>query len=408
MTMAMRKHIIVLQVALATLFVTLFGAGEAAADTQWEWRPRVSAVGGYDDNIKIDGSGGDGFGQIAPGLKLDIFGEHQLRAAFDCQVGLARLANPNEFGFTNSRVFANEDCNLNTRVNLSERDKFFFRVDTQYAQDPLALAGVGLLLRPGQTTIFVGRMTVEDTHALSGHTDLSFGMDGTILTFGSNDPGNNFVVAPRARYEWKTSQRAKWDAGLREQLFFGIGQAATGGTEIGLLGEGHSFLVGYTYELTAWSDVTVRGGPAAVTGQKARLATEQGTAVMPTLRAELNGYTPAFDVRLTFGHDLVIGPSGGGALVGDIAEVGFTRRWEQLQLHLRVGAYRNADIYNQWQAGSSGYGGEAGADWYFTRDLRFGISAERDARLYDPNTNNNLVDRDVVQVRFTYEKAHFN
>jgi hypothetical protein len=404
MTMAMRKHILVLHVALATLFF----AGGAAADTQWEWRPRVSAVGGYDDNIKIDGTGGDGFAQLAPGLKLDVFGEHQLRAAFDCQVGLARLADPNEFGFSNSRIFANEDCNLNTRVNLTDRDKFLLRADTQYAQDPFALAGLGLLLRPGQTNIFVGRLTMEDTHALSGHTDFNYGVDGTILTFGSNDPGNNFVVAPRARYEWKTSYRSKWDAGVREQIFFGLGQAATdNGKEIGLLGEGHSLLVGYNYELTQWSDITVRGGPAVVTGQRARSATEQGTAVMPTLRAELNGYTPAFDVRLTFGHDLVIGPSGGGALVGDIAEVGFSRRWEQLQLHLRVGAYRNADIYNQWQAGTSGYGGEAGIDWYFTRDLRFGISAERDARIYDP-TELNTVDRDVVQVRFTYEKAHFN
>jgi hypothetical protein len=405
MTMAMGKHIVVLHVALATLFF----AGEAAADTQWEWRPRVSAVGGYDDNIKIDGSGGDGFGQIVPGLKLDVFGEHQLRMAFDCSVGIARLADPNEFGFSNGRVFANEDCNLNTRVNLSERDKFLLRADTTYAQDPFALAGLGLLLRPGQTTIFVGRLTVEDAHALSGHTDLNFGVDGTILTFGANDPGNNFVVAPRIRYELKTSARSKWDAGVREQIFFGVGQAAAAnGSDIGLLGEGHSFLVGYNYELTPWSDVTIRGGPAVVTGQKARLATENGTAVMPTLRAELNGYTPAFDVRLTFGHDLVIGPSGGGALVGDIAEIGFTRRWEQLQLHLRAGAYRNADIYNQWQAGSSGYGGEVGIDWYFTRDLRFGIAAERDARIYDPTAPNNLVDRDVVQARFTYEKAHFN
>lgn len=405
--MAMRKHMkdkIVLLVALAGFLKT----AAASADTEVEWRPRVSVMAGFDDNVLIDGSGGDGFGQIAPGLKLDIHGEHQLRLGFDCQVGLARLANPDEFRFSSNRIFTNENCDLNTRVNLSARDKFQFRVDTTYAQDPFALAGLGLLLRPGQTNIFVGKLTVEDTHALSGHTGLNYGLDGAVLTFGTNDPGNNYVLAPRLRYEWKTSQRDRWDLGVREQLFFGIGTAANPeGKTAGLLGEGHSFLLGYTYDLTAWSDISVRGGPALITADGGRPG-NTGNAAMPTLRAELNGYTPAFDVRLTFGHDLVIGPSGGGALVGDIAEVGFSRRWEQLSLHLRVGAYRNASVYDQWQPGSSGYGGEAGIDWAFTRELKFGISAERDARLYDPNAGAGVVDRDVVQVRLTYEKTRFN
>jgi len=404
--MAMRKHMkdkIVLLVALAGFLKT----ADASADTETIWQPRISVMGGYDDNVLITGAGGDGFGQIAPGLKLDVYGEHQLRVGFDCQVGLARLATPGEFGFSSNRLFADENCHLDTRVNLDERDKFNLRVDGTYAQDPFALANLGLLLRPGQTNIFVGRLTVEDTHALSGHTGLNYGIDGTVLTFVADDPGNNYVLAPRARYEWKTSQRTKWDAGVREQLFFGIGTAANpNGDKAGLLGEGHALLLGYSYNLTEWADVTVRGGPALITADGT--AQRAGTAVMPTLRAELNGYTPAFDIRLTLGHDLVIGPSGGGALVGDIAEVGATHRWDKLALHLRVGAYRNASVYDQWVPGSSGYGGEAGFDWALTRELKFGISAARDARLYDQNVPPGSVDRDVVQVRLTYEKARFN
>jgi hypothetical protein len=406
--MAMRKHMkdkIVLLVALAGFLKTAV----ASADTETVWQPRISLVGGYDDNVLVTGAGGDGFGQISPGLKLNVYGEHQLRVGFDCQVGLASLTRPNQFQAEglNQTVFADENCHLDTRVNLDERDKFNLRVDATYAQDPFALANLGLLLRPGQTDIFVGRVTVEDTHALSGHTGLNYGIDGTVLTFGADDPGNNYVIAPRVRYEWKTSLRSKWDAGVREQLFFGIGTAANPNNDkAGLLGEGHSALIGYTYDLTDWADVTVRGGPALVTADAT--AQRSGTTVMPTLRAELNGYTPAFDFRFTFGHDLVIGPSGGGALVGDIAEVGASHRWDKLALHLRIGAYRNASVYDQWNPGSSGYGSEAGADWAITRELRFGIAATRDARIYDGNVGPGSVDRDVVQVRLTYEKARFN
>jgi hypothetical protein len=366
-------------------------------------------MAGYDDNVQINGSGGDGFGQIAPGLKLDVFGEHKLHAAFDCQVGLARLQDPNEFGFSSSRVFANENCGLVTRVNLSERDKFYLRTEATYAQDPFALAGLGLLLRPGQTNIFVGKLTIEDTHALSGRSGINYGLDGAILTFGSDDPGNNYVLAPRIRYEWKTSERSRWDLGVREQLFFGLGAAANPANKTaGLLGEGHTALLGYHYDLTPWSEVTVRGGPAVVTQSGARNA---GTAAMPTARLEINAYTPSYDFMLAVAHDLIIGPSGGGAQVGDVAEAGGTRRWEQLAVHARVGAYRNASAFDQYSTGTSGYGAEIGLDWHFTRNLALGVPAERDARIYDPTLPGNLqnlVNRDVAQVRFTYEKAHFN
>jgi hypothetical protein len=418
MQMAMRKHnMIVVHVALAALLA----ATGAAADTETVWQPRIAVTGGYDDNVLVTGQGGGAFGQVSPGLKLDIYGEHQLRVGFDCQVGLAGLSNsadydslpnlnnpPATVGLHGKRLFADENCALNTRVHLTERDRFIMRASATYAQDPFALADLGLLLRPGQTDIFVGRLTVEDTHALSGHTGVNYGLDGAILTFGSGDPGNNYVLAPRVRYEWKTSQRSKWDLGVREQIFFGLGSAANpGGKTAGLLGEGHSLLLGYTYDLTQWADVSVRGGPALLTADTG-VARNSGTAAMPTLRGELNAYTPAFDIRLTVGHDLVIGSSGGGALVGDIAEVGGTHRWDKLAVHARIGAYRNASVFDQYAPGTSGYGGEAGFDWSFTRELKFSVSALRDARIYDGNAGQGSVDRDVFQVRLTYEKARFN
>jgi hypothetical protein len=401
MTMATRKHRLVLLVALA-----LCGAATgAAADTQWEWRPRVSLTGGYDDNVLINGGGGDGFGEVVPGLKLDVFGEHQLHVMADCQAGFARLANPDEYGFSGGTIFTNENCNVNWKQKFTDRDKFSLRTDATYAQDPFAIASLGLLLRPGQTHIFLARFTAENEHALSGHTAFNLGMDASALAFEAGDPGNGYVLAPRVRYLWKTDARTQWDIGFREQLFFGIAASpnplAPHGNPGGLLDQSHAALLGLTYDIAPWSQVVVRGGPLLVTGNV-------GDVVIPTVRAEWNSYTPFTEIRLTLGHDLVIGPSGAGPLVGDIAELGFIKQWEQLSAHLRVGAYRNATSVQQWEAGTSGYGSEIGVDWAFTRNLRFGVSAERDATIYDPTIVGNAVNRDIVQVRLTYEKANFN
>src|SRR3954464_7879834 len=69
-------------------------AAPADAKVYAEWTPRVALVAGADDNVPMNGSGGDLFGRVQPGLKLDLYGEHQMRLALDCQVGVARLAHP--------------------------------------------------------------------------------------------------------------------------------------------------------------------------------------------------------------------------------------------------------------------------------------------------------------------------
>src|SRR5690242_15020213 len=108
---------------LALFLVVLLSAWGASAKVYIEWRPRMSMMGGYDDNITLKGSGGDAFGQAQPGLKLDLFGEHDLHIDLDCQAGLARLAHPQEFGLSSNAFAANESCALGTKVKLSPRDK---------------------------------------------------------------------------------------------------------------------------------------------------------------------------------------------------------------------------------------------------------------------------------------------
>src|SRR5919204_197183 len=252
-------------------FASLLAARGAEAKVYLEWRPRMSLMAGYNDNVLLNGSGADGFGQAVPGLKLDVFGEHNLHVDVDCQVGLARLAHPQEFGLSNGAFASNETCALATRVNLSPRDKLQFRSNATYAQDPFSIAGLGLLLRPGQSDIFVARFAGELQHALSPRTEIDYGLDAQALAFGSNDPGNGYMLAPQLRYAWRTSARAKWDVAFREQLFFGVGAAvgsphAPNGAPGGLLDQAHSVLLGYTYALSPWTNLTVRGGGVMVTG----------------------------------------------------------------------------------------------------------------------------------------------
>jgi len=41
-------------------FAALLAAGEAGAKVYVEWRPRISLMAGYNDNVLLNGSGADG------------------------------------------------------------------------------------------------------------------------------------------------------------------------------------------------------------------------------------------------------------------------------------------------------------------------------------------------------------
>src|SRR5437868_10086303 len=156
MAMAARK-LLALHVACAVLFGAAWGA---SAKVYIEFRPRLSLMGGYNDNVLLDGTGADGFGQATPGLKLDLLGEHQLHVNLDCQAGLARLVHPDQFGLGGAFA-SNETCIANLRDRLSARTGIHFFGRATYAQDPFAISGLGLLLRPGQRQVFVANVYGE-------------------------------------------------------------------------------------------------------------------------------------------------------------------------------------------------------------------------------------------------------
>jgi hypothetical protein len=397
MTMAART-----QLALLVALAALLGAQGASAKIYWTLRPRATLMGGFDDNVMLDGRGMDGYGQVVPGLKLDLFGEHNLHLDLDCQAGVARLAHPERFGLSGSVFANNESCAIGTRARFSPRDALRFFSRLTYAQDPFAIAGMGLLLRPGQSQIFVGRLGFEVQHTLTPRSQFDIGTEAQLLAFSTGDPGNGYLLTPYGRYLYRSSPQSTWDLGVREQLFFGIGAQpnplAPQGTPGGLLEEGHTALVGYTYKLAPHADLIVRGGPLFLTGSR-------GERVMPVARFEIESVTPSTAVHLMVAHDLVIGPNTAGPLVGDIAELGWMYEFGRLSGHLRAGLYRNAGVYTN-SVGAIGYSGELAIDWSLTRELKIGIAGLRDARLNDV-TIEHQVDRDVVQLRLTWEKARF-
>lgn len=389
-------------------FVALLGMATAAqAKVYLELRPRASLVAGVDDNVLLDGSGADGFGQATPGLKLDLYGDHQLRANLDCQVGLARVLHPDQFRLSSGSFAANESCLFQARDHLSARTSTRWQGRVTYAQDPFALSGLGLLLRPGQSQIFVARLDGEFSHAATREGQVVTGFNSQALHFAANDPGNGYFAAPYVRYAVRTSSRTTLDLGVREQLFLGAGSvkdpAAPAGSPLakdfegGLLDEGHAVLAGWQYRLTQYATALVRGGPMLVTGRR-------GQIFVPTGTLQIEAATPTSAVHVTVGHDLVSGASQAGALIGDIAEFSALGELGSFGAHFRAGVYRNADLFAQATLGSVGYGTELSVDYRLGREWKLGVAALRDARLSDVNVGRN-VDRDVVQVRLIWERA---
>ncbi len=394
-----------MNIQLALVASLLLAASEASAKVYVELRPRATMMAGYDDNVQLDGSGSDGFGQAIPGLKLDVFGEHQFHVNLDCQAGIAHLVHPERFGIDQGAFASNESCLFGMKDHLDARTTTRWVGRATYAQDPFAIAGYGLLLRPGQTRVFIGKLYGEIAHALTSTTSYEIGAAGEVLNFGSNDPGNGYVATPQMRYLVHTSPRTTWDLGIREQLFFAVGSQADPVKKIkdtrgGLLNEGHAALLGVTYRLTEVTNLIVRGGPLLVTGA-------HGQAVIPTGKIELEAVTPTNGLHLTLGHDLVIGASSAGPLVGDIAELGVFQNLNRLEGELRAGIYRNSDIYNQGSIGLLGYGGEVSVGWKLTNEWKVGLAALRDAQLNNQDQYLRQVDRDVLQLRLTWERAKF-
>jgi len=397
--MATRTNIAMLVAAAA---VVTNAAGPASAKVYAELRPRLSLLGGYDDNVAMDGTGGDSFGRFQPGLKLDIFGDHRMHVNLDCQVGLARVSHPDKFSsHTESQLGTGTQCEGGYTERWSPRLQMHLRSRIGYMQDPLALSGLGLLLRPGQTHVFLGRLSGEAKLETSTRASWSFGLDSQALAFGANDPGNGGYIAPSITYGYRTTPYVTWEVTGREQLFYAFGATPSAlsrtGVPAGLLTEAHTAMAGYVRRLSPVTTLTARAGASYVTASP-------GSAVEPVALLEIESAKHDSGVHFLVMHDLAIGAARAGAIGSDIAELGLFGTLSKFEGHLRAGVYRNTQIGNWVQLGAVGYTGEADLDYRFGKEWTVGVAALRDARLTDRDFGQQ-VDRDVVLLRMTWERA---
>ena len=214
-----------LEAALGLLFA-LGVAGAAQAHIFTEWQPRVSVGAGYDDNILLNAQGGDSFGQVLPGLKLYLYGEHGMQSTLDCQIGLSRLMHPEQYQAAGGDLVVNQMCGGDFRQRLGTRTAIKFGLRTQYAQDPFSVANLGLLLRPGQHSIFNTSAQSEVSYRASEEGTVLFGVDEYSLFFSKGDPGNGMMLTPHLAYEQRFTPYDTWTAGLRQQTFFSLSAGA--------------------------------------------------------------------------------------------------------------------------------------------------------------------------------------
>ncbi|MFL5424910.1 MAG: hypothetical protein ACJ783_07730 [Myxococcales bacterium] len=396
-SMAARTNIAMLVAAAA------LAAGPASAKVYAELRPRMTLLSGVDDNVALDGTGGDYFGRAQPGLKLDIFGEHRMHVNLDCQVGLARLGHPDRFSArTDSQFGTGEQCEGGYTERWSPRLQMHLRSRIGYMQDPLAISGLGLLLRPGQTQVFQGRLSGEAELQTSGRAKWTFGLGSQVLAFGANDPGNGGYVAPSVTYGYRTTPYVTWEVTGREQLFFGFGaspSALSNNKPVpgGLLTEAHTAMGGYVRRLSPVTTLTARAGASYVTGSPS-------SAFEPVAMLQIESATPGSGVHFLVMHDLAIGAARAGAIGSDLAELGLLGTLSKFEGHLRAGIYRNTQVGDWARLGALGYTGEADLDYRIGKEWTVGVAALRDARLTDRDVGQQ-VDRDVVQLRVTWERA---
>jgi hypothetical protein len=385
---------------LAALSV-LAAAGPAPAKVYLEWKPRVTLLAGYNDNVLLDGSGADGFGQARPGLRLDLYGDHQLHADLDCQAGIGRLLHPDRFAQDGGTFASSEQCVAHYRDHWSPRTATHLLLRSTYAQDPFAISGLGLLLRAGQTQVFSTRLSWEVDHSVSPRGQWRFGLDSQMLAFGGNDPGNGAVFTPSIGYSYRTTPYDNVTLTGREQLFYSFGATpqatAPEGVPGGIVTQAHGLQLGWERRLRPWATLKASGGPLYVTGQN-------GGLFSPTGKLTIESVTPWLAARLIVSHDLIIGASRAGALVGDLVEGATLVTEGAFTGGVRLGVYRNSGLPSQFQAiGSVGYSGEVSLEYRVGREWTVGIAGLRDARLNDRELLPQ-VDRDVVQMRLTWER----
>ncbi|MFM2151783.1 MAG: hypothetical protein RL199_218 [Pseudomonadota bacterium] len=327
----------------------------ARAAPQLRWRPRLGLAAGWDDNVLFEPQAdGDGLGRAQARLGLRAW-DRSWR--LDGEVGGAVLRFV-EHGRT---VWLGETT-WKGHVQLDRTWRLGAQVRVRAADDPLALAQVGLLAGRGRTLGFRDSVFAEqrlgrrwkllETLRFDGvkFFDPSAGRDGQAVTV---------ELAPSLRATRALTLRPA----LEGRVYF----------QDGVRGESLALVGGVRWRTARRTFVEAGVGPLVYRDDAGAL----GRAVV---RARAQHEWRMAALEATVSHDLTVPAGRGGVLAGQLAEV--VGRWgpRDWELRARGGAYRShpSPRDERWVPG---WGYETSAFRRLLPALWVGVSAMRFERL---------------------------
>jgi hypothetical protein len=333
----------------------LLATSVVRATPQWRWTPRVGLAAGYDDNVLFE-----------PQPDGDVLSRAQLRLGLrtyerawrlDGEVGASVL----RFADHGRTVWLGETT-WKGHLRLDRIWRLGTQLRLRAADDPLALAQVGLLAGRGGTLGFRSSLFAEQ------RIDRRWRLVETLRFDGVNfyDPGagrDGQAVTLELAPSFRASRTLTLRPAIEGRVYL----------QDGVLSESLALIGGVRWRWSRRTFVEGAVGPLVYSD-------DAGSVWRSVLRARAQREWRVAALEATVSHDLTVPAGRGGVLAGQLAELigRFSPRdWE---LRARGGAYRShpSPRDERW---IPGWGVEAAAYRRLLPTLWLGVSALRFERL---------------------------
>lgn len=350
-------------------FPALFLARPALAAVQTNFEAGISTSAGYDSNVLFNGLGGDGVGRFGLLLKGRLY-ERLWSTSFELDA--------TSLGFLERQqlVFLGES-RLSARRRLDRRNSTWLRARLRAADDPLALAQIGMLGAAGRALSWRSQAGYEHRFSSRVAMDLLLGFDGVhfLDPHLSQLPGG---MAGRAGLgaSWRLTRILGLSQRLEGRLFFSEGWLA----------QSVSWQPGVRLRLARRSFLEASAGPVVIFDP-------QGSVPDWNARARWSLEGRSFGADLVLAKDLSLPGSRGGLISTQLLE-GIVRRGTlNTELRLRSGIYRSHPALRdpRWVLG---YGLEGAGFVKVLPLVWLGVSAMRFERLasdFEPAQSRNAL-----------------
>lgn len=339
----------------ACVLAWLLWPAVAQAAMQFELTPRLTVSGGGDDNVLFDGRGGDAIGRSELRLSARAWDR---RWSTQLDAGAAALG----FAQRGSWVLLGES-NLAASARVTRHLRLRARGRVRGADDPLALAQVGLLAAGGRTLAYRGGAEVD--YALTPRWTMGGGVrvDGvTFLDQGAPDT-DGLALGGNVAARFQLSRPLALVSAIESRVFL----------QSGVIGTSAALMPGVRYRLARRTFVEAAAGPLA-------FFDERGAMLMPAARAGFQIDGRRWGAAISAAHDLSVPSGRGGVLVGQLVEAVGRTGTDRLELRARGGIYRSHPTPRD-PAWVPGYGLEASAFLRVAKWTWLGVSAMRFERL---------------------------